>query len=294
MEVFGDLHAPRPPFNPVHLLRLQHLLQQILSSSSSRSTRAAQESLTRWLCGRSEDPGALKRGAPRLLAQCNNLLQQHVHPVALLLYRRRLLGGGPFEGGPPSDYASGGPPEVGGVMGAPAMRAEPQEGAPSQWKKGAPSQGAPFQGDDDGQRLALCIEGGAMRGCVCAGMAVALHHMGFMDSFDVVYGSSAGALIGAFAVSRQLAYEGTSVYTDWLPYLGKEFIDAKRIGRALGLGCLMDLDVKDFISSRLGRPLVNLDALLVGLIQNKQQINWEQFEANDQKQPLKACLNPKP
>ena len=274
LEVCGDLHGPRPPFNPVHLLRLQHLLQQLLnsSSSSSSSSKEVRESLTRWLCGRSDDPGALKRGAPRLLQQCISLLQQHVHPVALLLYKRRLLGGAPIgEGalkrGPHQDTLSS--PSTCDSVGGPS-----------------PRRGPPLNGD--GCSLALAIEGGAMRGCVSAGMTVALDHMGFVDSIDSVYGSSAGALIGAFVVARQIAYEGTSIYTDWLPYLGRRFIDIKRIGRALGLGCLLDGDIKDLIQSRLGRPLVNLDALLIDVMQNKQPFDFDQFERNNKRQPLKV------
>lgn len=48
----------------------------------------------------------------------------------------------------------------------------------------------------DGRRIGLAIEGGGMRGCVGAGMASCLHFLGLADSFDCVYGSSAGSLIG--------------------------------------------------------------------------------------------------
>lgn len=282
MEVCGDLHCPRPPFNPVLLLRLEHLLQQLLSSSGGsgvRSSNAAHSELTRWLCGRSEDPGAFKKGGSLLLQQCSTLLRQHVHPVALLLYRRRLFGGGPFEGVPSCGPTAGGPRlwSVQGVGGRPGVSRASSQGTES-----------PVKSPRDGKVLALAIEGGAMRACVCAGMAVGLQHLGFTDSIDAVYGSSAGALIGAFVVSRQLAYEGSAVYTDWLPFLGRRFIDTRRIGRALGLGCLLDGDLRDFLSSRLGRPLVNLDALLVEVLQKRQPFNWWQFERNDKKQPLKV------
>ena len=51
---------------------------------------------------------------------------------------------------------------------------------------------------EDGFRVALAIEGGGMRGCVTAGMAAAVHHLGLEDAIDVVYGSSAGTVIGAY------------------------------------------------------------------------------------------------
>ncbi|KAL8272892.1 hypothetical protein Esti_003201 [Eimeria stiedai] len=267
LEVCGDLRPPRPPFNPLLLLRLELLLQRLLSSSSSydgNSSRQAQASLTRWLCGRSDDPEAFARGAPRLLQQCTTLLEQHVHPVALLLYRRRLLRGrGRWMGAPP------------GFSGPPRPLHGQRAAAPP----------------GDGSSLALAIEGGAMRGSVCGGMAVCLDWMGFSDSFDAVYGSSAGALIGAFLLSRQLAYEGTCVYTDWLPALGRKFIDIRRIGRALGLGCLLDGDLLGLLGSRLGRPMLDLDALLIEVLQNKQPLRFREFMENNERQPLKIIAS---
>ncbi|MGO9320330.1 MAG: patatin-like phospholipase family protein [Solirubrobacteraceae bacterium] len=49
----------------------------------------------------------------------------------------------------------------------------------------------------DGQRLALVLEGGGMRGVVSAGMASALERRGLLDCFDLVVGTSAGALNAA-------------------------------------------------------------------------------------------------
>ncbi|PHJ20112.1 patatin family protein, partial [Cystoisospora suis] len=144
---------------------------------------------------------------------------------------------------------------------------------------------------NDVHRLALAIEGGAMRGCVSAGMAVALHHMGFADAFDAVFGSSAGSLVGAYFISRQLPYEGAQIYYDWLPHMGRKFLDLRRIGRGLGLGFLLDGDIQDFLLNRLGKPLLNLDVLLTDIVQRQQPLNWERFRANDRKQPLKIVTS---
>ena len=54
---------------------------------------------------------------------------------------------------------------------------------------------------DDPHRIVLCIEGGGMRGTVSAGMALALHERGVVSAFDAVYGSSAGAISGAWLLS---------------------------------------------------------------------------------------------
>jgi predicted patatin/cPLA2 family phospholipase len=55
----------------------------------------------------------------------------------------------------------------------------------------------------DGRKIALAIEGGAMRGVVSAAMVCALDQLNLVNCFDAVYGSSAGAINGAFLLSRQ-------------------------------------------------------------------------------------------
>jgi predicted patatin/cPLA2 family phospholipase len=54
---------------------------------------------------------------------------------------------------------------------------------------------------DDPYRIVLSVEGGGMRGTVSAGMALALHELGVVSAFDAVYGSSAGAITGAWLLS---------------------------------------------------------------------------------------------
>ena len=63
---------------------------------------------------------------------------------------------------------------------------------------------------NDMDKIALCIEGGGMRGCVSAGAASALSFLGINDAVDTVYGSSAGAMIGAYFISRQ--HGGSFIY----------------------------------------------------------------------------------
>jgi predicted patatin/cPLA2 family phospholipase len=55
----------------------------------------------------------------------------------------------------------------------------------------------------DGARVALAIEGGAMRGTISGGMALALHELGLVSALDAVYGSSAGAISGAWLLSSR-------------------------------------------------------------------------------------------
>ena len=55
---------------------------------------------------------------------------------------------------------------------------------------------------DDGLRIALVIEGGGMRGIIAGGMALALDELGLVPAFDAIYGASAGAITGAWLLSR--------------------------------------------------------------------------------------------
>jgi predicted patatin/cPLA2 family phospholipase len=58
----------------------------------------------------------------------------------------------------------------------------------------------------DPHRVALVIEGGAMRGIVSAGMTSALEQLRLRDCFDEVHGASAGAFNAAFFLAGQAAY----------------------------------------------------------------------------------------
>jgi predicted patatin/cPLA2 family phospholipase len=89
---------------------------------------------------------------------------------------------------------------------------------------------------NDGASIALCVEGGAMRGVVSAGMVTALEELGLTTAFDAVYGSSAGALNGAYFLAGQAAL-GSKIY--WEDINNTSFIS---VARAFG-----------------GHPIVHLD-----------------------------------
>jgi predicted patatin/cPLA2 family phospholipase len=59
---------------------------------------------------------------------------------------------------------------------------------------------------DDSRRVTLAIEGGGSRGTFSSGMVLALHEAGLLNSFDAVYGSSAGAISGGWLVSGGAAH----------------------------------------------------------------------------------------
>lgn len=96
------------------------------------------------------------------------------------------------------------------------------------------------QNDDRENRLALVIEGGGMRGVVSAGMVTALNYLQITPVFDLVVGTSAGAMNGAWLLSGKPAF-GTSLYYQDL--ISKEWLDYRRVFRRrpiVGLDYLMD------------------------------------------------------
>ncbi|KAL3793320.1 hypothetical protein HJC23_003830 [Cyclotella cryptica] len=144
----------------------------------------------------------------------------------------------------------------------------------------------------DGYRVALAIEGGGMRGCVTAGMVAAIHHLGLEDTIDVVYGSSAGTVIGAYFITRQLPWFGPEVYYDALTTAGDRFINTKRFLRAVGLGMLDPRLTKDVIFRRNhGKPVLDLSYLLKTTMQENKPLDWETFEKMQKMQPLKVMAS---
>ena len=145
---------------------------------------------------------------------------------------------------------------------------------------------------DDDYCIALAVEGGGMRGCVTAGMVTAIHHLGLEDSIDVVYGSSAGTVIGAYFITRQLPWYGPEVYYDCLTTAGDAFINTKRFLRTLGLGLLDPRLAKDVVFRRNnGKPVLDLSYLLRTTMQENKPLDWETFEKMQEVQPLKIMAS---
>lgn len=140
----------------------------------------------------------------------------------------------------------------------------------------------------DGFKVALVVEGGGMRGCLSAGMVAALHYLGLEDTFDVIYGSSAGTVIGAYFNTRQLPWFGPEIYYDSLTTAGKQFIDTKRLLRSIGIGLVDPRLLKDVMVRRKnGKPVLNLPFLLKKTAQEKKPLDWEKFVEMQKVQPLK-------
>ena len=217
--------------------------------------------------------------------------RKEIVPVASVAELRAALGDGAttlrqldVRGASP-DWRARPPPRAHPVVRALAERAA--EGS----RPGARREG-------DAKKIALAIEGGGMRGCIAGGMVTALHYLGLADAVDVVYGSSAGSLVGAYFISRQMPHDGPEVYYDCLPTGGTDFIELRNAVRALGLGGLDVLRSRALLKDRfaegskaLGPPVLKLDFLLETLVQREKPLDWAAFWRAQPSQPLKVVAS---
>lgn len=107
---------------------------------------------------------------------------------------------------------------------------------------------------DDGNRIALVVAGGGMRGAYAGGMAHALEDAGLGNCFDIVYGSSAGAYIGAGLLMGNGRGAAHIFFEDMA---SRSFIDVRRLGP--------------------GPPMVSLDHLLDCIMVESKPMPWERL-----------------
>lgn len=107
---------------------------------------------------------------------------------------------------------------------------------------------------DDGHRIAAVVGGGGMRGAYTGGMAHALHDAGLEPCFDVVYGSSAGAYVGAALVLGDGRNAGLVFHEDMAC---RAFADPRRLGTR--------------------RPVVSLDHLIDVIMVTGKPLPWERL-----------------
>lgn len=151
---------------------------------------------------------------------------------------------------------------------------------------------SPNSKGEDGCKVALVVEGGGMRGCVTAGMVCAIYYLGLQDTIDVIYGSSAGTVIGSYFNTRQLPWFGPEVYYDSLTTAGRKFINTRRFLRAVGWGLLNPFLWKDVLLRRNhGRPVLNLQYLLKTTLQETKPLNWTKFLQMQESQPVKVVAS---
>jgi predicted patatin/cPLA2 family phospholipase len=81
---------------------------------------------------------------------------------------------------------------------------------------------------EDGERVALGIEGGGLAVSMACGMALGLERLGLTRWLDVVYGTSSGALMAAYAAAGSVAQAAQTLEQ----VCTREFVSFLRIGRA--------------------------------------------------------------
>src|SRR4051812_9386858 len=107
---------------------------------------------------------------------------------------------------------------------------------------------------EDGHRVALVLEGGGMRGVVSAGMVAALERLGMRDAFDLIVGSSAGAINGAALLSG-VAQRAADAYCG--PLASRSFVNPLRVLRGKPV-----IDVNDVLNYVTATDVAGNDRVL--------------------------------
>ena len=209
----------------------------------------------------------------------------YTHPVVQLLHGRRQA----LEGGRGSAVSPG----TQRFLNATVDASNIVESSSQESSTGVLASTVPPSDTRDGCKVALVIEGGGMRGCVSAGMVCAIHHLNLSDTIDAVYGSSAGTIVGAYFITKQLPFFGPEVYYDRLTTAGKKFIDTKRLLRAIGLGLVDPRLFRDVLTRRKsgGKPVLNLPFLLKTTVQDTKPLDWDTFAQRQSVQPLNVVTS---
>lgn len=119
----------------------------------------------------------------------------------------------------------------------------------------------------DGRTIALAVEGGGFRGTVSGGMCLILESAGLIDAIDIIYGTSSGALNGAFTAAGQAAL-GSTNYED---VANRQFYNPFRlIGK---------------------RGVIDFDFLLNQIIRNRKPLDVTKFKSGPDFRAI--AVNPK-
>lgn len=114
----------------------------------------------------------------------------------------------------------------------------------------------PANGISDGSKIGLILEGGGMRGVIGCAAVDTLFQLGFGNCFDIICGTSAGSINGAYFISGQINM-GTSIYYENLTC--KKFINLMKYPDIMNLDYLFDewlmrgkkLDTSKVINSKM-------------------------------------------
>lgn len=148
-----------------------------------------------------------------------------------------------------------------------------------------------FRAENDTSVLALSIEGGGMRGATGAGMAAAIAVLGLSDVFDKVYGSSAGSVVGAYFVSRQMHID---IYTEVLTAAKEKFVSKGRLASSLATNLFDTRVLNSTLFSKYVQPAMNISYVLDSIMcptKGLRPLDLEAFKQNDELQQLRVVAS---
>lgn len=94
-----------------------------------------------------------------------------------------------------------------------------------------------LSGAAERKRAYLVVQGGGMRGVYSMGALEAIEDRGLTNAFDVVIGSSAGAINGAYLLANQ-SHDAVNVYVDFLS--NKNFVNPLRLTKVVDIDYMVD------------------------------------------------------
>ncbi len=118
------------------------------------------------------------------------------------------------------------------------------------------------KGIEETDSIGLVVQGGGMRGIYSMGALAALEEMGFHQCFDHLVGSSAGALNGAYFLTKQASY-GVETYIHYLSK--KSFVNPLRLKRIVDIDYLVDKIGKKIRPLHLNKLLASPTTLHISL-----------------------------
>lgn len=121
-----------------------------------------------------------------------------------------------------------------------------------------------------------------MRGAVGAGMVAAVRYIGLHHAFDTIYGTSAGAIVGAYFLADQVPLFGSRIYYDALCAPDTRFIDLRRFRHHPYFGRTTSPDA---------RPVLHLDVLVDAILSETHPLDWNAFAKRQQSMPLVAIAS---
>lgn len=117
------------------------------------------------------------------------------------------------------------------------------------------SQGSRPGRRSDPYKLGLVVEGGGMRGIISGAMLMELKKLGLDNTFDAIYGASAGAINATYYLAGQGQGNGLEVYTQHLAT--PEFVNPKGLKQR--------------------KPVLNLEYLFDHVMQTVLPLDWEKL-----------------